>query len=510
MRAGMLGLFVGGALALGVGTAAMASAAGPHAKPAAKAPASTKASPTKSTSSKAAATNTAATTTVSSLGATCSENSFFSGSPAAGSTVNPGDTVSVLYFDESEINPGGGQGKNGVTALAPTFLVNGKATSTPVNVGTLFAKGATSDGFTGLDKYNHVLTVKVPMDATGTIGIIAFDGDQNKTGGDCGVISWTVAAPKTPAPDLTVVKSNDANNDGNFSSTETAPAPKASVTFKVQIINPNDQALTIDTITDSYPGLASPLDECSSLIKTSIDPNSSVTCTFEIADYAPAAGTSLTNTITVTGHNAGGSVTRTDTSTVNTPPPGNPKSPDLAIIKVASLPTVKVGSTLVYSLAVSNVGGGPTTGAVKVTDTVPSGLTITNVTGGGTWNCSTSGRDVACDYLGGVIQAGQNAIGLIEITTQVESNAPTVLINTGVVDTPGDNNPLNDQSTVKTPVVKVLGNKTVKPPATPAVLPFTGAKHTGLLVELAMLLLTLGLGLVIAGTSRRRSPALTA
>jgi uncharacterized repeat protein (TIGR01451 family) len=464
LRAGTLGLFVGGALALGVGTAAMASAAGPHAKPAAKAPAPTKTSPT------------AGTTTVSSLGATCSENSFFSGSPAAGSTVSPGDHVSVLYFDESEINPGG-VGKNGVTALKPTFLVNGNPTSTAVDVGPLFSKGATSGGFTGLDKYNHVLTATVPSGATGTVGIIAYDGDQNKTGGDCGVISWTVKATPPPPPTQDVGADILICSNGSPTSSPVAGG----------LISETDGPTSIKA------GQPIP--------STSVAPG-----TYAFHAEAPngynlvACGQSSANDKSV-------NVTSGSSKTVHFYVQAQQKAPDLAIIKIASVSKVKVGNTLVYSLAVSNVGSGPTTGKVTVTDTVPSGLAITNVAGGSAWSCSTLSQAISCDYQDGVIQAGDKADGLITITTQVQSTAPTVLVNTGVVDTPGDINPANNRSTVRTPVLKVLGTKTVKP-ATPAVLPFTGAKHTAVLVELAMLLLTLGLGLVIAGTSRRRSPAL--
>jgi len=468
LRAGTVGLFVGGAIALGVGTAAMASAAGPHPKPAAKAPAPAKASPTKSTS-------TNATTTVSSLGATCSENSFFSGQPAAGSTVNAGDPVSVLYFDESEINAGG-VGKNGVTALKPTFLLNGAPDpSVTVSVGPSFSKNAASGGFTGLDKYNHVLTARVPSNASGTVGIIAYDGDQNKTGGDCGVISWTVKA--TPPP----------------------PPPTQDVAADILVCSNGSP-----TSSPVAGGLISETSGPTSITAGQPIPSTSVasgTYTFHAEapnDYVlVACGQSSANNKSV-------NVTSGSSKTVHFYVQAVAKAPDLAIIKVASLPKVKVGNSLTYRLAVTNVGTGPTTGTVTVSDDVPDGLAITSVSGTN-WSCTPTGQHVGCTYTGGVIQPGET-VNTIKIATTVLTTAPTVLVNTGVVSTPGDTNPSNDRSTVTTPVTRVLGVKVVKTPV--KVLPFTGSKHTGLLVELALLMLTLGLGLVIAGTSRRKTPVL--
>lgn len=469
LRAGTVGLFVGGALALGVGTAAMASAAGPAPKPAkaAPAPAPAKTKP---------GSGTATTSSSSGFGSTCSENSFFSGQPAAGSTVTvgPNNTVKVLYFDESDINLGNGvTTHNGIKPTAPTFLVDGQASPIDVTRGTLFGKGQTRDGFTGQDKYNYVLTASlanVPSSAK-TIGIIAFDGDQNKTGGDCGVITWNVAAtpPPPPAPahvgaDILLCGSNSPVAGGSISeSTGTIataqPIPSTSVaagSYNFHAVAPKNFEL--------------------------------VSCS-----HGNATDKSVT-------------VGPGDTQIVHFFVKAVTQAPDVAIIKVASLRKVKVGNTLVYTLVVSNVGRGDTTGSVTVTDTVPTGLTINDVAGAPAWQCGTSGQTVSCNYLDGVISSGQTVATPITITTKVNSDAPSVLVNTGIVDTPGDINPGNNRSTVRTPVTHVLGIKQVKPTKT-AVLPFTGSNSRPL-IEVALLMLVLGLGLVLLGTGRRRTPVL--
>ncbi len=117
-----------------------------------------------------------------------------------------------------------------------------------------------------------------------------------------------------------MVKSNDADGDGTYQQTEEAPSPGASVPFKVVITNTSQVTEVITAITDSYAGTT--VNECQTLVGTSLDAGSSVTCSFTIADYAPAAGTSLTDTVTVTVTADGTSVQADGTSKVTTASPG--------------------------------------------------------------------------------------------------------------------------------------------------------------------------------------------
>ena len=123
-------------------------------------------------------------------------------------------------------------------------------------------------------------------------------------------------SPSSNQPTLTVVKSNDADGDGTYQQTEEAPSPGASVPFKVVITNTSQVIETITAITDSYAGTTA--NECPSLIGTLLDPGSSVTCSFTISNYAPAAGASLIDAVTVTVSSDGTSVQAAGTSTVTT------------------------------------------------------------------------------------------------------------------------------------------------------------------------------------------------
>ncbi len=128
--------------------------------------------------------------------------------------------------------------------------------------------------------------------------------------------STPTPSPSGNQPTLTVVKSNDADGDGTYQQTEEAPSPGASVPFKVVITNTSQVIETITAITDSYSGTTA--NECQSQVGTRLDPGNSVTCSFTISDYAPAAGSSLTDTVTVTVTSDGTSVQADGTSTVTT------------------------------------------------------------------------------------------------------------------------------------------------------------------------------------------------
>ena len=324
-----------------------------------------------------------------------------------------------------------------------------------------------------------------------------------KTLTDCAVLmqgNQSCVPTKIPGkPSISVVKTNDADGDGVFHDTETAANPGDPVTFKVVVTNTGPEPVIIDTVTDAFD--ATTLAECPNLIGITLGNGDSVTCTFTVDNYAPAAGSSLTDTVTVGGHQTPGGppVSGSDTSTVKTANPKQP-GPDLAIVKTADQDKVRAGDTLTYTLSVTNVGDGPTTGTTTVTDTIPDGLDLVSVGTGSGWDCTTSGRSITCTYAA-IVAVGET-LPDITIVTTVNDTAVGSVVNTGVVSTPGDVNPLNDRSTVKTPVTKVLPEKIVKPTTPTQVLPFTGDR-TGQMLPVGLGALLLGLMLVAAGRRRR-------
>ena len=398
-------------------------------------------------------------------------------------------------------------GNNGLYTLVATNTGNRASTATTVfdtlPAGETFVAQGSSTACSAMGQIVSCSLGSLPAGGSASFTVVV---SYTKTGNltDCATVAGqanpscvTTNIPGEPA--LTVTKTNDADGDGIFHDSETATTPGDPVTFKVVVTNTSTVPVAIDSVVDVYA--ATSVNECASLLGTVLAPGASATCTFTITGYAPAAGSSLLDTVTVLGHedgNPGNTTQGSDTSNVRTAKPPAP-GPDLAIVKSADKDTVQAGDTLTYTLAVTNVGDGPTTGAITVTDSVPSGLDLVSVDGGSNWDCTVSGRFFSCLYLGGDLAAGASAADITVVTT-VNDTASIRVINTGVVDTPGDVNPDNDRSTVKTPVTKVLPEKIVKTPPT-AVLPFTGSKATSLLpVGLLMVLF----GAALLGAARRR------
>lgn len=154
----------------------------------------------------------------------------------------------------------------------------------------------------------------------------------------------------TNTPDtygVTVVKKNDANNDDVFNTSETAPSAGSPVEFQIELTNTGNQDLSIATLTDTWPGLAAPIDllTAADLVckrgeatvpVTPLPAGTTTTCAFTLAGYSPAAGLSRENTVTVTTTNEG--PTAQGKSTVSTPgdtpPPPPPPGPDPASLQV--------------------------------------------------------------------------------------------------------------------------------------------------------------------------------
>jgi uncharacterized repeat protein (TIGR01451 family) len=101
-----------------------------------------------------------------------------------------------------------------------------------------------------------------------------------------------------------------------------------------------------------------------------------------------------------------------------------------------------------YTLAVSNIGPGPTDGTpVIVTDTLPTGLTATGISGPG-WNCTLGTPTSNCtrsDVLG--------IFPAITLTVNVASNAAASLINSASVSGGGELNTANDSASDPTTVL---------------------------------------------------------
>jgi len=130
-----------------------------------------------------------------------------------------------------------------------------------------------------------------------------------------------------------------------------------------------------------------------------------------------------------------------NSATVTTPVTFPP--PDLAIVKLATS-AFSIGQNATYSLTVTNLSLGPTTGITVVTDVLPVGLTFVSATAPG-WSCSGMGNTVTCLQPAPIPPGASETITL---TVAVGAAASPSVTNTGTVQTPGDTDPTNDTSTV--------------------------------------------------------------
>ena len=175
------------------------------------------------------------------------------------------------------------------------------------------------------------------------------------------------------------------------------------------------------------------------------------------------SGTTLNNTVTVTGTKSAQSfsVSASATTLVLGSGPGGDK-PDLSIQKVGPA-TVVVSTAFTYQLTVNNTGTANASN-VKVVDNLPAGVTYGLATGTSLFVCSAVAQTVTCD--GGIVNAGSNATINIDVTSPAVTGQ---IANNAVVDpfdTILESNEFNNTSATIFPTV-------VSAPPTP---PFTITK----------------------------------
>ncbi len=187
--------------------------------------------------------------------------------------------------------------------------------------------------------------------------------------------------PVVPSVTLSIVKTNDANGSGTYAQSETATAPGEDVPFRAVITNTSTTPLTITSLADVWPGSISIQPSCATtVIGVTLAPQGSVTCDFTVANYAPAAGGSVTNTVTVIGcqsTNANNCGNATSTSTVTSPPPTQAtQSITLSVTKTNDAN----GSGTYAQTETATSAGEAVPFRVTVTNTSSTPITITSLT----------------------------------------------------------------------------------------------------------------------------------
>src|SRR4051794_4680799 len=195
----------------------------------------------------------------------------------------------------------------------------------------------------------------------------------------------TIWVAGCPALNTGVDKTNDADGNGTYSKSETAPAAGAAVPFRVTVSNPTSVPVVVTSLTDTVAGVPVPnalpcvVTGGGSIVGTTIPANGSRTCSFTAAGYSPAAGNNKTNRVTVTVAdlvNPANTQTVFSESAVHT---ADLKS-DLSVSKTG--PTTAVAdSDAEYTITVTNNGNAAAPAPVTVTDELPAGETYKSATG---------------------------------------------------------------------------------------------------------------------------------
>jgi Salmonella virulence plasmid 65kDa B protein/Insecticide toxin TcdB middle/N-terminal region/FG-GAP-like repeat len=156
-----------------------------------------------------------------------------------------------------------------------------------------------------------------------------------------------------------------------------------------------------------------------------------------------------------------GRLTQAQVTSTTPAPPAPPVPPQPADMTVTSSPNGaftqgQPGAT--YTITVSNVGSGPTSGAVTVEDIVPTGLTAEAMAGTG-WTCEVGLGSPNCTR-SDVLAAGAS-YPPITLTVNVAANAPSSVTNVVTVSGGGEVNTGNDTYSDPTTINPASGGNKV-------------------------------------------------
>jgi uncharacterized repeat protein (TIGR01451 family) len=261
-------------------------------------------------------------------------------------------------------------------------------------------------------------------------------------------ITYTVGAS---TPDLAI----SASHSGSFHAGDSADI------YTILVANVGAGATNgLVTVTDTLPAGLTPTAASGSGWTTSIS-GSTVTATRSdpvsgggsypaltlTASVGSSAPTSVTNSVSVSG--GGETNTANDTAT---DPTTIVQLADLAIAMSHTGDFHQGDSADNYTINVSNIGGGVSSGQVTVTDTLPTGLTPTAASGSG-WTTGIVGSKVTATRNDSLVGGG--SFPALTITVSVANNAPTSLTSSATVAGGGELNTANDTANDPTTISQI-------------------------------------------------------
>ena len=278
------------------------------------------------------------------------------------------------------------------------------------------------------------------------------------TGGDpAGNNCGSVSTPPGGNPDLGMTKSV-VSGSGN---------PGSMLVYSLVVANLGNRDAESVQLTETVPALATFLPTGSSP-GWSCSPSHSAGSTCALSVGTVAAGTSTSATFAVelaaafppnppaidntacTSTSTGGDPAANNCGSVSTPPGGNP---DLGMTKSVVSGSGNPGSTLVYSLVVTNIGNRDAE-SVQLTETVPALSTFLPGSSSPGWSCSPgASAGSTCSLSLGTVAAGASATRMFAV--QLEATFPPdppAIENTACSSSSAGGDPAaNDCDSISTP-----------------------------------------------------------
>ncbi|WP_345303538.1 beta strand repeat-containing protein, partial [Lysobacter hankyongensis] len=355
------------------------------------------------------------TVTVTNSGAAAGTYGALSDSPVFPASIT--ETGIAWTTSGTGAPPSGSQAGPGAYQLAPAGTSIGAGVTHTFNVTISYVFNANTP---------PTVCAVTPTPGSGLYNAVSLPiGQENGAAGDNAVC---VNSPQPP-PQLTLTKTASA-----ASFTVGVPA-----SYTLQVTNSGGVATTAaSTITDTIPtGLT-----IGTLPAGCTAAGQTVTCTIAaglaaggstsfVIPVTPtlAAGTSVTNTATVSG--GGDPTCPAAARCTDTEGPTPVNAPQLTLTKTASAASFTIGVPASYTLQVSNTGTAATTAVSTITDTIPTGLTIGTLPAG----CTAAGQTVTCTIAAGLAVGGNTSFTIP--VTPTEAALPNVT-NTATVSGGGD------------------------------------------------------------------------
>jgi CSLREA domain-containing protein len=248
-------------------------------------------------------------------------------------------------------------------------------------------------------------------------------------------------APPIPAPSISVVNTNDANNDTVYTGSELALSPGALVSFRNTFTNTGTTDITIDSLSnDTYP--AQFLAGCGALVGTNLAPAASVNCTF-VAAVTAVPLTFQLNTTTVQASDALAQVVAAQGSSTVTTPDTDPGPPDITIDYTND---ANNNGSYTY-VETANSSGQTVSFRLVINNNTSENVTITSITDD-TWNPTIASG--TCDSLIGSTLGGNATVNCNFTATMPNGTIDIDATITVVVeDDETDTDTANDVTTVK-------------------------------------------------------------